>query len=173
MIRPITEADTPVILSITASTGVFKPMEIETLAEVIDDYYDEERENGHRAFVWEEDGQVIGFLYHAPEEMTIGTWCLWWIVVAADQQGRGLGATLLAFVEQDIRDQGGRLLIVETADTPRYEATRRFYLNRGYTIAAHVPDYYLDDDGMVVFTKRLLPKNRGQKPEDRNHCNAT
>lgn len=155
MIRPITEADTPALLSLTAGTGFFKPMEVETLAGVLDDYHDEEYANGHRAFLLEEGETVLGFAYHAPEEMTDRTWCLWWIVVAAEVQGRGLGAKLLAFVEEDIRAQGGRMLVVETADTPRYEPTRRFYVNRGYTTAAHIHDYYADDDGMVVFTKRI------------------
>jgi hypothetical protein len=62
---------------------------------------------------------------------------------------------LLAFVEADVREQGGRLLIVETSSTPHYEPTRRFYLKYGYTHAATVPDFYSDGDGMAVFTKRL------------------
>lgn len=155
MIRPLTEADTPELLALTAETGFFKPLEVETLAEVLADFHDEYHTHGHRAFALEADGRILGFVYHAPEEMTDRTWCLWWIVVATSQQGRGLGAKLLTFVEEDIRAQNGRLLVVETADTPRYEPTRRFYLNRGYTAAAHIPDFYFDDDGMVIFTKRL------------------
>lgn len=156
MIRPATEADTPVILALTAGTGFFKPLEVETLEDVLNDYHASNRDDfGHRAFVWEEGGQVRGYVYHAPEEMTDRTWCLWWIAVAADQQGRGLGAKLLSFVEDDVRAQGGRLLVVETADTSHYEPTRRFYANRGYTTAAHIPDYYADNDGIVFFTKRV------------------
>jgi ribosomal protein S18 acetylase RimI-like enzyme len=111
--------------------------------------------------VWEEAGHLLGYVYHAPEEMTDRTWYLWWIAVAIDQQGRGLGANLLKFVEDDIRDQGGRLLVVETSDTPHYEPTRRFYLKHGYTATAHIPHFYADDDGMSVFVKRL--GNAGQK----------
>jgi GNAT superfamily N-acetyltransferase len=155
MLRPVTEADTPALLALTAETGFFKPLEVETLAEVLDDFHEKYHALDHRAFVLEEDGRIAGFVYHALEEMTDRTWCLWWIVVAADRQGRGLGAGLLAFVEEDIRAHNGRMIVVETADTPRYEPTRRFYLNRGYTIAAHIPDFYCDDDGMVIFLKRL------------------
>ena len=158
MMRPVTEADTPAILALTAGTGVFKPMEVETLAEVLSDYYEQYAAEGHRCFVWEEEGRLLGYVYHAPEEMTDRTWCLWWIAVSADQQGRGLGGKLLAFVEEDIRAQGGRLLVVETADTPPYETTRRFYLKRGYTTAAHIPDYYAENDGQVIFTKWLAER---------------
>lgn len=155
--RPATEADTPAILAITGGTGFFKPMEVETLADVLTEYHEEYAAKGHRCFAFEEDGRLLGFVYHAPEEMTdLRTWCLWWIVVATDQQGRGLGGKLLAFVEDDIRARDGRMLLVETADTPHYEPTRRFYLNRGYTITAHIPDFYTENDGQVIFIKRLV-----------------
>lgn len=156
MARPVTEADTPAILALTAGTGVFKSIEVETLAEVLSDYHERYAAEGHRCLVWEEAGRLLGYVYHAPEEMADRTWCLWWIAVAPDQQGRGLGGKLLAFVEDDIRARGGRLLAIETADTPRYAATREFYLKRGYTVVAHIPDFYADNDGMVVFLKRFV-----------------
>ena len=156
MIRPATEADTPAILALTAGTGFFKPMEVETLGDVLNDYHASNRDDfGHRAFVWDEAGRVLGYAYHAPEEMTDRTWYLWWIAVASDQQGRGFGGTLLAFAEDDIRAAGGRLLVVETSTTAHYEPTRRFYLRHGYTAAADIPDFYADGDGMAVFTKRV------------------
>ncbi len=167
MIRPATQPDAEAILGLTAGTGFFKPTEVETLGEVLNDYFASNRDDfGHRCFVWEEAGRVLGYGYHAPEEMTDRTWYLWWIAVAADQQGRGLGAKLLAFVESDIRELGGRLLVVETSDTTHYEPTRRFYLKHGYTAAATIPDFYADGDGMAVFTKRL--EDREQKPEISN-----
>lgn len=158
MLRRATEADTPAILALTAGTGFFKPMEVETLADVLCEYHEEYAAKGHRCFVWEEHGRMLGYEYHAPEDMTDRTWSLWWIAVAADQQGRGLGAKLLEFVEEDVRARKARLLVVETADTAHYEPTRRFYVNRGYTITSHIPDYYAEDDGQVIFTKRMEAK---------------
>ena len=155
MIRPATQSDAEAILALTAGTGFFKPMEVETLEEVLIDFFDHNHHFAHRCFVWEEAGRVLGYVYHAPEEMTDRTWYLWLIAVATDQQGRGLGAKLLAFVENDIREIGGRLLVVETSDTAHYEPTRRFYLKHGYTAAATIPDFYADGDGMAVFTKRV------------------
>ena len=140
MIRPATEADTPTLLALTAGTGYFKPMEVETLEEVLDDFHATNRDQfGHRCVVWEENGRILGYAYHAPEEMTDRTWYLWWIAVAADQQGRGLGGKLLAFVENDIRMLGGRLLVVETSTTEHYELTRRFYLKHGYACGSRHP----------------------------------
>lgn len=156
MIRPVTPADVPALLELTAGTGFFKPLEVETLAGVLADFFASNRDDfGHRCFVWDEAGHVLGYVYHAPEEMTDRTWYLWWIAVAADQQGKGIGAKLLTFAEDDIRAQGGRLLVVETSTTAHYEPTRRFYLKHGYTAAAEIPDFYADGDGMAVFTRRL------------------
>ena len=155
MLRPLTPADTDALVALTARTGYFKPVEVETLRGVLDDYHAANRELGHRAFAWEEDGRVLGYVYHAPEEMTDRTWHLWWIAVDSTVQGRGLGGKLLAFVEQDIREHDGRLLLVETSTTPHYEPTRRFYLKHGYALVATIPDFYADGDGMAVFAKRV------------------
>jgi ribosomal protein S18 acetylase RimI-like enzyme len=87
--------------------------------------------------------------------MTEETWHLYWIAVDRSAQGRGVGGQLLAFVERDVREQGGRLLLVETSTTPHYEPTRRFYLKHGYTLAATIPDFYAVGDGQAIFLKRL------------------
>ena len=164
MIRPAAPSDTNTLVALTAGTGFFKPLELDALREVLDDYHATNREQGHRAFAWEEAGIVLGYVYHAPTPMTDRSWHLYWIAVDATQQGRGLGGKLLTFVETDIRDRDGRLLIVETSTTPHYEPTRKFYLKYGYTLVGEVADFYADGDGMAVFTKRLAapvtPPNR-------------
>jgi ribosomal protein S18 acetylase RimI-like enzyme len=157
MLRPIAPSDTDALVELTAGTGFFKPHELDTLREVLDDYHAGDAELGHRAFAWEEGGRILGYVYHAPAAMTDRTWYLYWIAVAADQQGRGLGGRLLRFVEDDVRDQDGRLLLIETSSTPHYDPTRRFYRKYGYDQIATLPDYYADGDGMVVFSKRIAP----------------
>jgi ribosomal protein S18 acetylase RimI-like enzyme len=155
MIRPATPADTPTLLALADGTGVFKPMEIEALREVLDDYHGGARELGHRAVCCEQEGKVIGFAYYAPAAMTDRTWYLYWIAVRKDVQARGLGGTLLRHAENDIRRAGGRLLLIETSSLPHYDLTRRFYLKQGYDQEAALRDYYTDGDDMVVFRKRL------------------
>ncbi|GIW79890.1 MAG: hypothetical protein KatS3mg105_1697 [Gemmatales bacterium] len=87
--------------------------------------------------------------------MTDGTWYLWWIAVHPDQQARGLGTQLMAHVEADIRQRGGRQLFIETSSMPAYEPTRRFYTKLGYEKVAVLPDYYVVGDDMVIFRKRF------------------
>jgi ribosomal protein S18 acetylase RimI-like enzyme len=155
MIRPTVPADTPTLLSLTEATGVFKPLEIQALREVLDDYHEANQGEGHRSITYEQDGLVIGFAYYAPAAMTERTWYLYWIAVNKQIQARGVGGELLRYSEEDLRRAGARLLLIETSGLPHYDLTRRFYLKHGYEQAAVLRDYYADGDDLVVFRKRL------------------
>jgi ribosomal protein S18 acetylase RimI-like enzyme len=155
VIRPTRPDDTPVLLELARGTGVFKPMEIDALEEVLDDYHRGNQVHGHRATSYERDGAVIAFAYYAPAAMTDRTWYLYWIAVTRQVQARGVGGELLRRAEDDIRAAGGRLLLIETSSLPHYELTRRFYLKHGYEQAATLRDFYADGDDMVVFRKHF------------------
>lgn len=157
MIRPVLANDTPALLALAEGTGVFKPLEIQALQEVLDDYHAANQALGHRAVAAERDGRVIGFAYYAPAVMTDRSWYLYWIAVWKSLQARGVGGELLRHAEDDIRHAQGRVLFIETSSQPHYELTRRFYLKHGYERAALLDDYYADGDSMVVFRKRLTP----------------
>ncbi len=156
MIRSILPEDTPTLVAIARGTGVFKPIEIKALQEVLDDYHAHAAAEGHCGVAIYQDSRILGFAYFAPAAMTDRTWSLWWIVVDRQIQARGIGGELLRHVEAAIRDASGRLLLIETCSLPQYELTRRFYLNHGYKQIAVVPDYYAEGDDMLVFAKRMI-----------------
>lgn len=155
MIRASTPEDVPALINLTAATGVFKPLEIQALQEVFDDYFAANHRHGHRSLTAAESAELLGYAYFAPAAMTDRTWYLYWIAVRKDLQARGLGTALLRETEETIRQARGRLLLIETSSLPHYDLTRRFYHQNGYTIAAVLKDYYCDGDDMVVFSKRL------------------
>jgi ribosomal protein S18 acetylase RimI-like enzyme len=155
MIRPTVPADTPQLLTLTEGTRVFRPVEIQALREVLDDYHAGTHAHGHRSITFEQKGQPIGFAYYAPAAMTDQTWYLYWIAVSKDIHAKGVGTKLLRHLEEDIRRQQGRILLIETSSLVHYELTRRFYLKHHYDQVAVLPDYYADGDDMVVFRKRL------------------
>ena len=155
MIRPTVPADTPALLQLATGTGVFQPMEIEALKEVLDDYHATMHAHGHRSVTFEDKGHIVGFAYYAPAAMTDRTWYLYWIAVTKQTQARGVGGKLLKHAEDDIRRAKGRVLFIETSSLPHYELTRRFYLKHAYEQTAVLRDYYKDGDDMVVFRKRL------------------
>jgi ribosomal protein S18 acetylase RimI-like enzyme len=156
MIRPTATTDDAALIELARGTGVFKPLEITALGEVLADYHATNHSGGHICVTCEENRRLVGFAYYAPAAMTEGTWYLYWIAVARDAQARGLGGQLLRFAEEDIRARGGRHLLIETSSLPHYEPTREFYLKHHYDHAATVPEYYAAGDDMVVFRKRLL-----------------
>jgi GNAT superfamily N-acetyltransferase len=155
MIRSAQPEDTAELISITDGTLMFRPNEIETLDEVLKDYYREEIFNDHHCVVADEDGKRLGFAYYAPAEMTDRAWQLWWIVVRRDMQSRGIGTSLLRHVEDAVRRAMGRVLFIETGSMPHYDPTRRFYLKNGYEQCAELRDFYADGDSMIVFRKDM------------------
>lgn len=155
MIRATIPADTPALLELAEATRVFKPLEIVALREVLDDYHDHNRAQGHHSVTEESDGQILGFAYYAPAAMTDRTWYLYWIAVRKSEQARGVGGTLLRHAEAEIARERGRIFLIETSSLPHYELTRRFYQKHGYEQGAVLRDFYADGDDMVVFRKRL------------------
>ncbi|MCX7664879.1 MAG: GNAT family N-acetyltransferase [Gemmataceae bacterium] len=155
-IRPMIAEDISPLVEIAEATGVFRPLEIEVLAELLDDYLsalaNEEQHQCQSLLVGEE---LAGFVYYAPTPMTEATWYLYWIVVDATRQRHGFGKLLLGHVEESIRQHGGKTLVIETSMLPTYQATRQFYLKNGYTFAGEIPNYYADGDGMGIFYKSL------------------
>ncbi|MHC5539485.1 GNAT family N-acetyltransferase [Singulisphaera rosea] len=158
MIRPTTPEDTPALVELAQKTGVFKSLEIVALREVLDDYHETEQQNGHRSITEDCGGKPIGFAYYAPASMTDRGWYLYWIAIDKPLQGQGTGSRLLDSVEAEVRNQGGRMLLIETSSTPHYEPTRRFYVKHGYVEVSRLDDFYADGDALVVFGKRFLPK---------------
>ncbi len=111
MIRPTTVADTDTLVHLAEATGVFKPIEIVALREVLDDYHTTNHRHGHRAITFEQSATVVGFAYYAPAAMTDHTWYLYWIAVTRQTQARGIGGKLLHYVEEDIARSEGRVLV--------------------------------------------------------------
>ena len=141
MIRPTSPEDRNVILEMTEGTKVFHAHEIEALGEVLDDYHAMNQRFEHRASTMLDGDSIIGFAYYAPVAMTVRTWELWWIVVAKQLQGHGLGKLLLDAVESEVLTEQGRLLLIDTSSLPHYEPTRQFYRKRGYEFVAALPRF--------------------------------
>jgi ribosomal protein S18 acetylase RimI-like enzyme len=155
MIRSARPDDTPMLTALTAAAGVFKPHEIDTLQEVLDDYHAGRSGADHVAIVAEDGGRITGYAYYAPDIMTDRSWYLYWIAVAKDIQARGIGGRLLAHAEADVRRHNGRIMFIETSSLPHSELTRKFYFKHGYAVTGVLKDFYSDGDHMVVFRKRL------------------
>src|SRR5262249_4767168 len=140
---------------LTASTGVFKPYEIDVLQGVLDEFHAGNTGPEHTAVVVEEDGRILGYAYYAPDVMTDGSWYIYWIAVDQQTRGKGVGTKLMQHIEDDVRRRKGRIMFLETSSMPHSDLTRRFYLKHGYQVNGVLKDFYSDGDDMVIFRKRL------------------
>lgn len=133
------------------SISLFPP---EMLEELIHDFF----HNPATEDIWfttTENGTPVSIGYCAPEKLTSGTYNLYAIGVRADVQGRGTGKMMMAFLENYLRNQGHRILIVETSGAEAFSLTRKFYEQLKYTREAVIRDFWQEGDDKVVYWKKL------------------
>ena len=111
-------------------------------------------------FVAEGEGSVWGYVCYGDAPFTDGVYDVYWLAVHPARLGLGVGRALLEAAEGDVRDRGGRMLLIDTASKPSYDMTRAFYEHLGYRETARVRDYYRVGDDKVIYAKRLgsLPR---------------
>jgi len=154
-IRPMTSADKPAVMRILEATPQFNPAEVVVAEEVLDGYLKDSIESGYHVLVAEVDSSVVGYICYGPTPMTEGTWDIYWLAVAPEKQGQGIGKALLTFAENKIKETQGRLAIIETSSRPEYERTRRFHRLQGYDLVGYIRDFYAPGDHRLIFQKRL------------------
>ena len=154
-IRPMTQADKSDIMGLLHNTPEFTPSEVAVAEEVIESGLRDPRGSGYHILVAEVDSRVVAYICYGPTPLTEGTWDIYWMAVATEKRGRGIGSALLDQAEGQIRKAGGRSALIETSSTPAYDKTMQFHLNHGYKIVARVPDFYKCGDHKVILQKRL------------------
>jgi len=141
MIRAMARSDKKVVMELIAATGFFRPEEVQVAEELIDVYLTHPDQKDYDVVVVESDEhEVAGYLTWGGTPMAVGTYDLYWMAVSPHHQGHGYGKQLVAWLEDRVKACGGRLIIIETSSTPKYEPTRRFYLGLNYKEIARIPD---------------------------------
>ncbi|MEX3010946.1 GNAT family N-acetyltransferase [Hoeflea sp. TYP-13] len=131
-------------LSLRAWQPVFQEMKPQVLPFVYDAFYPDgwqarqvadigeflDRE-GERTWVARHSDKVLGFvgLRLHPEDKMGEVYVL---AVDPDHQRQGVGATLMAFAEQQIRKAGMDIVMVETGGDPGHQPARAAYESAGY-----------------------------------------
>jgi ribosomal protein S18 acetylase RimI-like enzyme len=87
--------------------------------------------------------------------MTESTFDLYWLVVAADARGRGIGGALMTAIEDLLRGRGARRIRVETSSLEGSGGAARFYAKSGYDRVGTIPDFYRPGDDLLTFLKVL------------------
>ena len=153
-IRAMTAADKPAVMALLRDTPEFEPSEVPVAEEVLDCYLASPGE-GYRTLVAEDSAEVIGYICFGSTPLTAATWDIYWMAVARQRRGQGAGYMLLRQAEKDIKQAGGRLILIETSSKPNYLPTRRFYRRQGYRQVSRIRDFYAPGDHRITFEKRL------------------
>lgn len=154
-IRPLTSPDKPAIMDIVSTTPEFDEMDRVVAEELVDAYLADGTESGYHILVAEADARVNGYVCYGPTPLTENTWDVYWIAVAREKHGKGIGTALLTAAESNIKKAKGRMILIETESHTSYEKTQQFYFKRGYTVVCNIPDFYKVGHGKLVYQKLL------------------
>ncbi len=142
------------IKEILKTVDVFNETEVSVALELVDkclkgtdEYYIHVAEDN--------TSKIIGFTCFGNRPLTEGVYDLYWIAVFPEYQKKGVGYKLLKFLEKEIINLGGRLILTETSSRPQYMNARSFYSKNGYNILASINDFYSPNDTLLVYGKYL------------------
>ena len=158
-IRPIIEKDRQAVLEVIHLTGMFTKEEERVATEVIDVCLVKSGQQDYVVVVIEnEQGIIVGYLCYGPTPMTEGVVDLYWMAVHPGKHRQGYGKALIQWLEKDVQEKKGRLIVIETSSRDKYATTRNFYQRLGYVENARIRDFYRPGDDQLIYCKYLKPE---------------
>lgn len=133
----------------------FTPAESALAIEVVDDFLQRRKMSSYRFLAARDPEGLVGFACFGPTPGTRSRFDLYWIGVAAELRGKGIGRALLSNVETRGTALGGTHLQIETSAREVYRSTRHFYESQGYSEEAVLHGFYGLGDDKVIYGKRL------------------
>ena len=153
-IRALEGRDREQLASLIQRIETFSQEEITVAIELVDLALQPNNPD-YKILVAERDGKLVGYVCYGPTPMSEGTYDLYWIASDPTVRGQGVGASLIAGMEGDLRRLKARLIRVETSATEAYGPTRGFYASMKYNEEARIRDFYKVGDDLIMLTKRL------------------
>lgn len=153
--RRIRREDRAEVQALLLGTAAFHAHEVDVAMELIDIALTNPEQQDYHPYVLLDDGVIVAYACFGKNPMTRSTYDLYWIATKAAQMRHGHGRTLFAVVESEIKNRGGRLLIIETSSKETYRGTADFYARIGCELTARVPDFYDEGDDQLIYCKRL------------------
>lgn len=149
--------DVELVRALVSATGFFSEEEAAVAIELVEERLATGPASDYRFLLADDEWRLVGYTCYGRVPLTRSSYDLYWIVVAPEEQGAGIGRALLAQTESAIAALGGTALYAETSGRLQYAPTRSFYRRCGYREAALFTDFYAPGDDKVVFEKRIDP----------------
>lgn len=152
--REMTKDDRGKIEELLTGVHVFCPEDVLLAMELVDAALNNPEQKDYDFILSEgEHGQLVGYACFGPTPLTDGTYDLYWIAVAPEYAGQGIGTRLLKSVEERVLAQNARMIVIETSSSEHYALTRRFYLKNGYWLAETIRNFYRKGEDRVTYIK--------------------
>jgi acetoin utilization deacetylase AcuC-like enzyme/GNAT superfamily N-acetyltransferase len=145
------------VRSLVASTGFFNAAEVDVAADLVTERLSKGIRSGYHFILAERGSGLVAYACYGPIEGTQGSFDLYWIAVAPEEQRKGLGPQVFARAETAMRKAGAKKIYVDTSSSDRYAGTRGFYQRMGFAEDARLPDFYGPGDSKVIYVKELAP----------------
>jgi len=163
-VRPLTFHDRGKIASLLRQRGVFTDDEIQGALDVIDEALNRPERKDYQVYgTFDGDGNLAGYICFGPVPMNDGCYDLYWVAVDEKFSRKGVGGTLLGFMEESVIREGARRIYMETSSSPHYKPARSFYEKQGYQVVCMLKDFYREGDHKLIFMKEvcgLSPQNK-------------
>lgn len=150
-IKAVTKSDVVGLKKVIDSSALFPA---EYLDDMISDYFNNP-ETHDIWFTCTDNDIQVAFGYCVPEKLTDGTYNLLAIGVSKEAQRNGIASQMMTYIEQQLKQKDGRLLIMETSSHEAQTGARNLYKKIGYTEATVIKDFWKDGEDKIVFWKKL------------------
>jgi acetoin utilization deacetylase AcuC-like enzyme/GNAT superfamily N-acetyltransferase len=145
------------VRSLVAATGFFNPAEVDVAADLVTERLAKGARSGYHFILAERGSGLAGYACYGPIEGTQGSFDLFWIAVAPEEQHKGLGVQVFIRAETAMRKAGARRIYVDTSSSDRYAPTRGFYQRMGFVEETRLADFYAPGDAKAIYVKDLAP----------------
>ncbi len=156
-VRDMRATDLSAVRDLALVNKMFAPEDMGAIDDMAAGYLDGSMP-GHQWVVAESKGVIAGGAYYALEPFADRVWNLYFLAVAPDVHGQGVGSSIVDHVVSRLRSAGpdsARVLIVETSSTEAYRRARSFYVGRRFVEEARIREFYGPLDDKIVFWMRL------------------
>ena len=155
-IRPVRSGDRTRIHEMVESIENFNTADKTIAMELVDDVVQKFEKSDYVVHVLEDDNEIIrAYVCFGKTPLTESTFDFYWMVIDPQQQRRGYGLMLFQYVEEQVRERGGKLLMCETSSLEGYDRVVRLYEKLGYEYVARIQDFYRSGDDKLIYKKLL------------------
>lgn len=135
--------------------NTFSKEEVKVALEMAEEYIEKGKKSDYNFLAAKNNGNLLGFVCFGPTPLTKHTYDLYWIAVSKKHQRQNLGKSLLEFAEKRIKRSGGKIIIIETSSTLKYDKARNFYKKSGFKKIVEIKNFYKNRDNKIIYIKYL------------------